>query len=145
MRHELVVPDASVILKWAFNAVPGEKDIDRADILLHGWLNGKYEIVLPGLWVFEVANVLGLKIPDLAGEFMDAFMDYRFKTVTMTHDLCREAFKIMRKYRVTFYDSIYHAVALKNSGLLVTADETYYKKVRAAGSMILLRDFSPEP
>ena len=47
----VVVPDASVILKWVDRA-PGEKDRERADAILDAWLNGGMEIVVPSLWVF---------------------------------------------------------------------------------------------
>jgi predicted nucleic acid-binding protein len=48
----------------------------------------------------------------------------------------------MKKHSVTFYDAIYHAIALTQKGLLVTADEAYYRKVKRIAHISLLKDFS---
>ncbi len=141
MKHGVIVPDASVILKWAFNAVPDEHDSAKAEILLEGWVAGEYEILLPGLWVFEVANVLGMKVPEMAGSLMEVFIDYRFPSVEITQTLCVKTFEIMKRCGATFYDAVYHALAIKHKGLLVTADEAYYKKVKGSGHIMLLKDF----
>ncbi len=141
MKYGVIVPDASVMLKWAFNPMPGEQDGAKAETLLEGWVAGKYDILLPGLWVFEVANVLGLKVPDMASALMEIFIDYRFSTVEITQPLCIKAFDIMKQCGVTFYDAVYHAVAIKQKGLLVTADEAYYRKAKGLGHITLLRDF----
>lgn len=142
MKSRIIVPDASVILKWAFNSMPEEEDTEKADALLQSWIEGKFNILLPGLWTFEIANVLGLKVPELADACMEVFIDYRFTSMEVSHVLCKQAFSIMRKYSVTFYDAIYHAIAITHKGLLVTADERYFKKVKTLGNIILLEDFS---
>lgn len=129
---KITVLDASVILKWAFNT-PEENYRDSALELLHAWLNGKIEILLPKLWSFEVGNVLGLKNPKMAAEIMDIFWGYDFTEIEITPKLYREAFQLMKKYKVTFYDSVYHAVAILKKGTLVTADEVYFKKVKEHG------------
>ena len=40
--QRIVVPDASVVLKW-IDRLPGEKDREHADALLDSWLNGRAE------------------------------------------------------------------------------------------------------
>ena len=47
---EIIVPDASIILKWALRD-EGETERDKASAILYGFIEGKYEIVLPSLWV----------------------------------------------------------------------------------------------
>ena len=138
---EIIVPDASVILKWAFHS-PEESDRDSALALLHAWIEGKVHIVLPTLWSFEVGNVLMLKKPDTAPEIMEIFIGYNFMESDMSIVLCKETFKLMQKYHVTFYDAVYHALAIENKGILLTADETYCKKVRDAKHVVRLRDWS---
>jgi predicted nucleic acid-binding protein len=40
------------------------------------------------------------------------------------------------------FDTLYHAVALSQSdGVLVTADEQYYRRTLGAGQVTLLRDY----
>jgi predicted nucleic acid-binding protein len=41
---------------------------------------------------------------------------------------------------VTFYDAVYHAVALERRGTLLTADASYLKKAGKLGSVLLLTD-----
>jgi predicted nucleic acid-binding protein len=47
----------------------------------------------------------------------------------------------MKTCRVTFYDGVYHAVALLLKGVLVTADEAYFRKAGNKGRVVLLRDW----
>lgn len=137
-----IVPDASVILKWVF-AGPVERDREQADAILSGWLDGRLEIVLPHLWVFEVGNVISRKDPARAGELMDVLIGYRCAVEDSTPDLCRAAFELTREFGVTFYDAAYHAVALRRNGTFVTADEAYCRKAAARGGVALLREFGP--
>lgn len=143
MKHYIIIPDASVLLKIAFQNRADEQDALKAVCLIQTWLEGKYSILLPSHWVFEVANVLALKVPDMANDYMETFFDFQFDSVDLTVSLCRESFGLMKKHKVSFYDAIYHAVAIKNKGLFVTADEVYYKKARPEGHIALLKDFSP--
>ncbi len=137
---QVIVPDASVILKWVLNS-SDEGDRDNAILLLNLWLDGNIEIVLPKLWSFEVGNVLMLNHHDIAEEVMEVFIGYGFSEFDMTYELCKETLGLMKKYNVTFYDAVYHAVAILKNGLLVTADDTYYRKVRESGNIIRLRDW----
>jgi predicted nucleic acid-binding protein len=137
---EIVVPDASVLLKWAFNS-PDETDRDKALKLLYTWLDGRVEIVLPRLWIFEVSNVLMLKNPAQSLEIMNIFIGYNFMECETTLELCRETFKLMERYDVTFYDAVYHAVAMLKDGILLTADEVYCKKVSGMTNVVGLADW----
>jgi predicted nucleic acid-binding protein len=138
----IVVPDASVVLKWV-DRIPGEKDRKHADALLDAWLNGRLEIVVPRLWAFEVANVLGREDPSRAGPTMEELLGYRFEEEDTTPELCRTAFGLMKEFGVTFYDAVYHAVALLRKGVFVTADEAYFRRTAARGGVVPLREFGP--
>lgn len=137
---EIVIPDASVLLKWAFHS-PDEKDRDSAISFLNAWLDGKVEIVLPKLWSFEVANILGLKKPKQAAEIMDIFIDYSFDEYEMTAELCGNTLELMKRYKVTFYDAVYHAVAILKGGILLTADESYCTKVKDLNNLVRLSEW----
>lgn len=137
---QIVTPDASVLLKWAFDSSDeGEKD--NAMFFLNAWLEGKVEIVIPKLWSFEVGNVLGLKKPEQAAEIMDIFIGYNFDEYDMTVDLCRKTLELMKRYKVAFYDAVYHAVAILKGGMLLTADESYCKRVKDVTNVLRLCDW----
>jgi predicted nucleic acid-binding protein len=137
----LFVPDASVIMKWAFRS-QDEQDGDKALALLNLWLAGNCSIVLPGLWVYECGNVLGLKAPENAKEIMDIFLEYRFDECPMTIILSAATLQIMKDCKVTFYDAAYHAVALDKNATLITADVVYYRKASQLGNIMLLENFA---
>ena len=137
----LFVPDASVIIKWAFRS-PDEQDGDKALDLLNFWLAGNCSFVLPCLWVYECGNVLGLKAPENAKEIMDIFLEYRFDECPMTPKLSATTLSIMKDCKVTFYDAVYHAVALDKNATLITADVAYYRRASQLGNIILLENFA---
>ena len=134
---KVFVPDASVILKWVIGE--NEEGHDKAFAFLRGWLGNEYEFILPSLWIYEVGNVLGLKRPRDAEKMTALLLDYEFKECKITKELSNLTFDFMREYRgITFYDAIYHAVAIHEKGTMITADKVYYNRVRAKGDIILI-------
>ena len=136
----IIVPDASVLLKWGLDLL-GEDDREQAALLQEEWLDGRVDLLLPRIWAFEVGNVLALKKPAQAEELMGIFLGYRLPEAETTPELCRATFRLMKACRVTFYGAVYHAVALLRKGVLVTADEAYFRKAGNKGRVVLLRDF----
>ncbi len=39
---------------------------------------------------------------------------------------------------MTFYDAVYHAVALQVNGIMVTADKAYFEKAKGKGKVMLI-------
>ena len=107
--------------------------------LRHAWLSGALTIVVPSLWYFEVGNVLGMKQPGLAAQFMEILTQYGFEEEP-AENVYKKAFDLMKRFRVTFYDAAYHSVAITRSGTMITADDMYYGKTSRAGHIALLRD-----
>jgi hypothetical protein len=56
----LIVPDASVLLKWSLDSAAG-KDQEKALAIRQGWLAGRHRIILTSIWAYEVGNILGRK------------------------------------------------------------------------------------
>jgi predicted nucleic acid-binding protein len=140
MEVPVIVPDASVILKWAFRSPEEEPHQEKAMEILNHWCEGKVHLILPKLWAFEVGNVLALKNPQYAQEIMEILIGYRLPECETTVELCRETFNLVRQYRATFYDAVYHGVALLNKGTMVTMDKAYYRKASKAGHVVMLED-----
>jgi len=140
VTHNLYITDASVILKWVFNT-PKEADSDAALMLLNSWVNGKCDLILPSLWLYEVGNIIGRNMPDKAAQFMKMLIDYRIEEAPVTALIAQRTLSIMTDCGVTFYDAVYHAIALELKGSLVTADAAYMKKAGKLGNAILLADF----
>jgi predicted nucleic acid-binding protein len=139
----LYIPDASVILKWVFDT-PEESDRDIALALLNSWVAGECEFILPSLWLYEVGNIIGRNAPDKAADFMELLIDYRITEAPVTSAIAGHTLAIMSDCRVTFYDAVYHAIALERRGTLVTADAAYLKRAGKLGRAVLLSDFGVE-
>ena len=134
--HPTIVPDASVLLKWVLES-KDEGDRDRALQIREAWLSDLFTIVLPSLWIFEAGNILGLKQPNLSASLMRILINYGFEEASPA-DFYEKAFELMKTFKVTFYDAAYHAVAIKRSGTMITADEAYYKKTSRTGHVAVL-------
>jgi predicted nucleic acid-binding protein len=136
----IFVPDASVLLKWALRG-PEENDTASAAKLLDGWMEGRFDIVLPKLWAYEIGNVLWVRNPSQAEELMDIFIGYSFREVDLSPAISRRTYSLTRTFRVSFYDAVYHAVALMHEGILITADADYHRRAAGIGQIQLLRNF----
>ena len=131
---EILIPDASVILKWTIG-LESERDQEEAINILNAWVAGKIEILLPELWAFEVGNFLGRVAPDSALEKMQILLDFRFKTKELDLEICKVVFELMKNLSVSFYDASYHALAKKIGGVFITADNKYYGKAKIVGNI----------
>ena len=138
MALPIIVPDASVLLKWVL-ASEDEENRDRALELRKRWLEGDCALVVPSLWLFEVGNIVGIKQPDLADELLQILIDLRIEEERPS-SFYLQALELMRRFGVTFYDASYHAVALNRGGVLLTADGNYCRKTAAVGHSMKLAE-----
>ncbi|MDP3090209.1 MAG: type II toxin-antitoxin system VapC family toxin [Nitrospira sp.] len=137
----IVVPDASVILKWVLEK-ENEPDQAQSRRLQDAVLADRVEIKLPALWRYEVGNVLGLKQPTLAMELMSALLAYDFEEVPLEAEYAFATLEHMREVKgVTFYDSAYHVLAMRTKGLYLTADAAYVKRAKRKGHIALLSEW----
>jgi predicted nucleic acid-binding protein len=137
-----LVVDASVAVKWVIRAPDVEADSDRALELLDAAQNGIVDVVQPPHWLAEVAAVLSRVRPEGSGEAID-LLDALDLAVEVDADIYKRASRIATQIRQHLFDTLYHAVALERSAILVTADERYLRKARALGNVISLADWSP--
>mgnify|MGYP002633969334 CR=1 FL=1 len=87
----------------------------------------------------EVMNTVGRECPDLAVEFLAQLFSFQMTEVRLDLSTGSIACDLMQKLdKVSFYDVLYHATALKHGGIFVTADEKYYQKAKGVGGVRLL-------
>ena len=132
----VIVPDASVMLKWVIPTV--EEGRDSAIELRDEAIAGKVALVVPSLWLYEVANTLARRFPDQAAQLLDALVAFGLAESAATKAWREEALALTRRYDVTFYDAAYHALALVERGVFVTADSDYVARAKRAGAVMLL-------
>lgn len=86
----IVVPDASVLLKWA---LPAEREtyIEQAFALRDAFVATRCRLLLPSLWIW---NVLALKCPRLAVEALNLLVAFEFE-IAEPDEACRnKAFEL---------------------------------------------------
>ncbi len=142
----VIVPDASVILKWVLQR-EGEADFLNAFRILDEYLAETIEIRLPSLWRYEVGNILGVKQPRKAGDAMDVLLAYEFAEEVLHREYCLDVLRLMAEIKgISFYDASYHALALRERGTYVTADERYVARAGKKGHAALLSQWKfPSP
>lgn len=136
---KIIVPDASVILKWVLR--DDEMHRENALAILSGWLDGKHEIVVPPLWRYEAGNILTRREPLYVGAIMEKLLQYEFPEIEISGALLSIMIELTQSKRVTFYDAAYHAIAILEKGKFVTFDKEYYNKAKAKGHIQLLDSF----
>ena len=102
----------------------------------------RHRIVLvePALWQTDVAATLVRLQPKQATKLIGRLTKVDVR-IDDEFDVLRRAAKLAIKLDHRFFDTIYHAVALKHSITLITANAAYYRKARHLGNIMLLRDW----
>ena len=136
----VVVPDASVILKWVLPPAD-EFDVDQAIRLRDAIVHGQARAVVPGLWIYELGNTLARRAPESAEAMLGTLMRFDFDIGAESRNWMGQVLDLTRRYGVTFYDAAYHALAIIHQGVFVTADERYLGRTAEAGRVTHIRDW----
>ena len=142
MPAPLVVPDASVLLKWV---LPSEDEPDSAQALRlrAAILNDDVRALVPALWLYEVGNTIARRFPAHAAAWLTALMKFGLEEAAPSPAWLATALELIHTHRVTFYDAAYHALAISRKGVFVTADLRYAKQMPRDGSVIALSAWKP--
>ncbi|MGH8226504.1 MAG: type II toxin-antitoxin system VapC family toxin [Steroidobacteraceae bacterium] len=138
----LVVPDASVMLKWVLPS-DDEADADKALLLRAAILDETVHALVPALWLYEVGNTVARRFPTHAQTGLSALMRFGLEEQPPSQAWLSKALELINHHDVSFYDAAYHAVALLHKGLFITADVHYVGRAAASGSVISLSDWQP--
>lgn len=134
----LLVPDASVVLKW-FLRPESEPYSDQALALRQAFADDQVALEAPQLMLYEIGNILGRRLPEAMPQALLALLRVGIVFQTHSEALLRQTWALMRRFDVTFYDASYHALALLRHGVFVTADQRYLDRAGAAGAIRHLR------
>jgi predicted nucleic acid-binding protein len=136
-RKEKIVIDASVVTKWFSK----EKDTDKAVQFMEKHVDGRIELVVPTLLLYEVANALNYK-PDFAEkdvkDSLNALVDLSLCVKSPTKEVLEKTVSIARRHELSIYDASYVALAESLNIKVVTADEKLWKKLEKHPLLISL-------
>ena len=142
MPIPLVVPDASVLLRWVLPS-DDEPDADKALLLRTAIVDDAVRALLPALWLYEVGNTIARRFPTHASDWLSALMKFGLEEAAPSHPWLAKTVELTRRFDVSFYDAAYHALALLHNGLFVTADTPYVNRVSEPGSVTALSEWQP--
>lgn len=142
MAVPLVVPDASVLLKWVLPS-EDEPDADKALLLRAAIQDEAVHALLPALWLYEVGNTIARRFPTHASGWLSALMKFGLEEASPSERWLTKILELTSCYKVSFYDAAYHALALIHKGLFVTADSRYVNRAKEPGSVIALSEWQP--
>jgi len=135
--------DASVAIKWL---IP-EDDQPRALYIRQSYQEGALHVIAPGLITAEIGNVLwkyamrGLLTAADADRALARFQQDS-PILKDSPSLNATALRLALRYRRTFYDSLYLALAMLHQCDLITADERLVRSMQPAfPSVHLLREY----
>lgn len=133
------VADASVVLKWAINE---REDLEQALVLKRDFVERKINIYVPSYCFAEVCNLLCRTRPNIAIPFFSFLIESKILECHLNINLVNIAYRLIRRYRdISFYDAAYHALAIQENGIFLTADIKYYNNTKREGSIMLLKDY----
>lgn len=141
---ELVV-DTSVVVKFFVT----EPDSHNADTLLESFREGAVRLIAVDFLFPEFANALWQKtrrgeLPALEAEGKVADLRSWPLEIIPVRAILLEAFRLACYYGHAVYDSAFLALAESRGIPLITADRSFYHKIRRRSpNAVLLRDWSP--
>lgn len=109
--------------------------------MLEAFIAERITLCVPALWIYEVGNTLSRKLPTMLSQALPALRRLELPEAEMGDDWAARSAEIAVRYGVTFYDAAYHALAIQEAGVFVTADERYLQKTAELGHIAHLRDW----
>ncbi len=142
MSIPIVVPDASVLLKWVLPS-EDEPHADKAPQLRSAIVDSTVHALVPPLWIYELGNTIARRFPDNAQAWLSALMKFALEEVPVSKPWLTKTLELVQLHEVTFYDAAYHALAIISGGNFITADSRYAIKTASSGSVVLVGDWRP--
>lgn len=136
----LLVLDTSVIGKW-FKEEPGSNISLK---IREEFFQGKHEIVIPDLVLYELSNALRYDKKfdlDLITKAIDSLIEMDLEIVLPTKEIINQAVSLAFSYNITVYDGIFISLGKLIKGTVITADEKLYKKVKDLKFVKFISDF----
>ncbi len=133
----IAVLDASVLLKWFIKESDSEIAIQWKESLLQGKVN----IVIPDLALYEIINVLRFKAgvtEEAIKRILPAIFDLGLEIITPSQQLLEDALHLSFATGLSIYDCIYLALANELGTKLVTADKHIFRQAEPLCKIKLL-------
>ncbi|SRR6266545_4288728 len=130
------VIDASVSLKWALD---DEDGVAEAVALRDDAIAGRFEMVAPSLWLYEITNGLvtaarrGRIAPDIGSRALAGLLSLGIRLVDPSAD---DVYHQSLDHQLAAYDAAYLALAVALGAQLWTGDRRFYAAMRDSVNVV---------
>ena len=135
-----VVADASVCVKWFFPDLPAEQHSAQALQILKQVAGNEVTLIQPSHWLAEVIAVIARIKPEIAELAID-YLSAMELDILQTPETLKTASRLSLQLSHHLFDTLYHALAIEEGGVFITADEKYFNKAQSVGHIRLLADW----
>ncbi len=135
-----VVIDASVTIKWFFPENNEEEDADKAIQVFEAIQDFRLSPVQPVHWSAEVISVLTRIQAKKTQQSIQLLNALEFP-VSDNLEIYQLASNIANELSHHMFDTLYHAVAIIENAVLITADLNYYRKAKKLENIFLLSEY----
>jgi len=135
-----VVIDASVAIKWFIPDDGAEEDTDKAIQLLKAIQENILCPIQPVHWQAKVIAMLSRIQPQKCQQSIQ-LLDILEFPISNSLEVYQKASTIAVHLNHHLFDTLYHAVAIKQQAILITADKKYYQKAKQLGNITLLSEY----
>lgn len=138
-----VVLDASVLLKFILDE---KEDREQAYELKRSIGLGEIVPYIPSFCFYEISNILSrspaFENTKKAFEAYEALHLYSCIEIPLNDVLVQHTFRLIKSApKISFYDAIYHVIAMYQDAPYITADKKYYDLMKHHGHVKLLGDW----
>jgi predicted nucleic acid-binding protein len=145
MQNNCYVVDANVFIKLLIE----ETDSDNARQFFEHCINQNIVCLVPSIFVYEVMYVSQKKNLDIQKIYslLQKQLALNIKVVDFDEKTGQKAIDIITASQneksgyPSFYDSMYHALAIQNDCDFITADHPHFTKTKHLGSVKYLSEF----
>lgn len=138
---QAAVVDSSVIVKWVDRS--REKLLKQAESVLEDGVNGHLHLLAPDLSWYEVGNVLVNK--GLSAERAKTALTFLYSLplefVPMSLDVAENTYVFAKRFRITYYDAAFAALAAEMGALLITDNVKHQGQVKGI-QVVPLEEYS---
>ena len=140
----MIVLDANIFAKLFIT----EPDTDQALSLIKAIQSHMTSVKLPGLFIYEVMQIgryHQVHVDKVSALLKTQMLDY-WEIINPSQYHWQTAQRISQTGHEksgypTMYDSIYHAIALEEKGVFITADKKHLEKAKTFGHAIALSEW----
>lgn len=126
-----------------------EPDREQAIELINEVTKRKYQVLVPSLFLYEVLSITSVSnFPtEQAFELITQYQKANLEIVELDQSCILKAIEIcetghQKSGFPSFYDASYHALAIVNNCIFITADNRHVSKTLQFGHIVLLKNWA---